>query len=162
VKQIVHFIVAVGALCGLATNAWCTQTFFILQKDARFIQNGPTTTTGDGFTFLGRASPNDGIGPISFERGTFTFPAPSPLNARATGACWRRASVFVWQDRSADLQTNYPDGIYTFHMTDSTNATNTQTQAVDSRIVAAPATVPLRRRHHSTRCRAWTQPKRSR
>jgi hypothetical protein len=135
---------AVGLLSQFA--AWAsatTPTFFILQEDKRFLQTGPSTVTGDGFSFQGRASPNDGVGPIAYDGGTLTPPAASPLGAVPMGPVGVEVRYSSGKVDQTTFQTNFPGGIYTFHMTNSGNPALTQTEAVDSTIVTAPNTVGM-------------------
>jgi hypothetical protein len=45
-------LVLAGAFCALATPAFGVPTFFILQRDTRTVQTGPSTLACDGFTLL--------------------------------------------------------------------------------------------------------------
>jgi hypothetical protein len=128
----------------MATAARGVPTFFILQRDTRFTQTGPSTTAADGFLFQGRATPNDGIGPIDFNGGTISFPATSPIPTSALGPSGAELSYSSGKilDQTT-FQTDYPvSGNYTFHLTDSANAAHTQTETVNDGIGTAVATVP--------------------
>jgi hypothetical protein len=134
--------IALGAVCALAAPALSVPTFYIVQKDARYTQSGASTVTLAGFQFLGRATPNDGVGPIDFDGGTISFPAASSLATSAlgpSGAELRYNSGIVDQ---TTFQTNYPDGIYNFHLTDSANAAHTENASVDSSIAPVPTAIP--------------------
>ena len=144
-KRFDCLVVAIaGVLSALPSGALgTTPTFYILQKDTRFIQTGASTITSDGFDLVGKASPNDGVGPIAFDGGTLSFPAASPLTTAPlspAGVSLQYASGKVAQ---ATFQADYPNGIYTFHVTSSANMSLSQTEAVNSTIITAPATVPM-------------------
>jgi hypothetical protein len=142
-KRLISRATFAGILCGAtAAPALAVPTFFVLQKDTRFIQTGPATTAGDGFTFLGRATPNDGIGPIDFNGGTFSFPASSPLSTATLSPVGAELQYTSGKVDQATLQTDYPGGMYTFHLTDSGNASHTQNETVDSTLTPTPVTVP--------------------
>jgi hypothetical protein len=137
-------VFAVGVLGEFA--AWAsatTPTFFILQEDKRFLQTGASTVIGDGFNFLGRATPNDGVGPIAYDGGTLTLPAAGPLGTVPLGPVGAEVRYASGKIDQTTFQTDYPNGTYTFHMTSSGNASLTQTEAVDSTIVTAPTTVGM-------------------
>jgi hypothetical protein len=135
--------VVVGVALAVARCALAVPTFYILQEDTRFIQNGPSSTVGDGFQFLGRATPNDGVGPIDFDGGSISFPATSPLTPKSLAPFGAELDYRSAKIDQTTFQTDYPNGIYTFHLTDSANAGHTQTEAVDSTIVAPAQTVPI-------------------
>jgi MYXO-CTERM domain-containing protein len=128
----------------MAMPALAVPTFFILQRDTRFTQTGPSTTSADGFLFQGRATPNNGVGPIDFDGGTISFPATSPIPTSPlspSGAELSYSSGKILDQTT--FQTDYPlSGNYTFHMTDSANAAHTQTETVNGGIGTAVATVP--------------------
>lgn len=141
-QSLLPLVIAV-ALCAAGARA-AVPTFFVLQEDTRFIQTGATTSAADGFNFLGKATPNNGVGPIAFDGGTLSFPAASPVPTSSlspVGADLRYSSGKVLSQ--ATFQTDYPNGTYAFHLTDSTNAGHTQDETVDSSIATAPSTVPM-------------------
>lgn len=142
-KKAILYCLTVGVLCAIASRAFAVPTFYILQEDTRFTQTGPTSTTGNGFTFQGRATPNDGIGPIDFDGGTISFPAASPLTPGTLSPSGAELDYNSGKVDQATFQTDYPNGTYTFHLTDSTNASHTQTEAVDSTLTTPPVTVPI-------------------
>jgi hypothetical protein len=119
-------------------------TFFVLQTDTRFIQSGPSTTVSDGFSFTAQAAPNDFASAMDFDGGTVSFPASSPIPTSPlspSGVSLDYASGKV--TNQATFQSDYPaSGIYTFHMTDSANASHTQTQAVDNSTGVPVTTIP--------------------
>jgi hypothetical protein len=137
-------IAAAGVLCGLASPALAVPTFFVLQTDTRFIQTGPSTTVSDGFDFIAQAAPNDFASPMDFDGGTVSFPASSPIATSPLGPIgvsleYQSGKIL----NQATFQTDYPaSGTYTFHMTDSTNAAHTQTQAVDNSVGTPVTTTP--------------------
>lgn len=135
-------ILALGTVCALAGQAFSVPTFYILQEDARYTQIGATATALQGYQFLGRATPNDGIGPIDFNGGTISFATGSPLGPTALSPVGNELDYRSGTVTQATFQSDYPAGIYNFHLTDSANAAHTQDEAVDSRITPAPMTIP--------------------
>lgn len=133
------------ALCAVAPKllaAAIVPTFYILQEDTRFVQTGPSTTTSDGFTFQGRATPNDGSSPIGFDGGTLSFPAPSPLTPQTLTPSAPNLVYSSGKVNQTTFQTNFPSGTYTFNLTDSTNPSHTGTEAIDSSIGVPVTTTP--------------------
>jgi hypothetical protein len=143
-KNVCSGLVAMGIVCALAAPVWAVPTFYIIQKDALFTQSGPSTVSPVGFQFLARATPNDGASPINFNAGTVSFPAASPLATTAltplggAGSELRYSSGVVNQ---TTYQTDYPDGNYNFHLTNSSpSATEDATVTVDSVTATPPPT----------------------
>lgn len=130
-------LAAAGAVCSYSVPALATaNTFYILQKDVRFIQTGASTNTSDGFTFLGRATPDDGVGPIADTSGTLTFPSPSPLTPQTLSPSGAELDYSSGKIDQTTFQTDYPDGIYKFDL-------NTEGGSVDSTIAAQPSAIPM-------------------
>jgi len=140
-KSLLFGFVALGAVCALAAPAWSVPTFYIIQKDALFTQSGPSTVSPVGFQFLARATPNDGIGPINFNAGTVSFPAASPLATTALGPVGAELRYNSGVVNQTTYQTDYPDGNYVFHLTNSSPAaTEDATVTVDSVTATPPPT----------------------
>lgn len=135
-------LLIVGTVCALAAPGLAVPTFYIVQRDARYTQGGPSALALTGFQLQGRATPNDGVGPIDFNGGTITFPASSPLTTTALGPVGAELDYRSPVVDQATFQTDYPNGVYSFHLTDSTNAAHTQNESVDSTIAAPPTAVP--------------------
>jgi len=129
-------------VCALSAQVLAVPTFYIVQKDARYTQSGPSTVGLAGYQFLGRATPNDGIGPIDFNGGTISFPAGSPVPTSALGPVGAELQYRSGVLDLATFQADYPDGSYHFHLTDSANASHTQDESVDSSIAAPPTSIP--------------------
>lgn len=143
-KKLSAFVVVLlFVLAGAETSALSVPTFFVVQDDAKFTQTGPSTVVADGLTFVGSATPNDGIGPIDFDGGTISFPAASPLAPAALSPNSPNLQYSSGTVSPSVFHADYPTGIYTFHLTDSTNPSNTQTESVDSSIATMPSTVPM-------------------
>ena len=103
-------LIVAGTVCALATPAsFAVPTFFVLQRDTRMVQTGPSTLAVDGFTFQARATPNNGTGPIDFDSGSVSFPASSPLAPAALSPNGAEVSYSSGKvvDQTA-FQTDYP------------------------------------------------------
>jgi hypothetical protein len=145
VKQCALLLVVTVVMTGsLASRARATvPTFFVVQKDARFLQTGPSTTVGDGFDFIGKAQPNDGVSPIAYDGGTLSFPAASALSTAPLGPSGVSLQYASGKVAQSTFQADYPNGTFTFHMTNSGNASLTQTEAVDNSTVPVPTSDPM-------------------
>jgi hypothetical protein len=143
-KNLWIWAAAVGAACASAVPALSATapTFYIVQKDAFYTQSGPSTPTLNGFQFKGRATPNDGVSNIAFDGGTITFPAASPLPPSALGPVGVELDYKSALVDQATFQTDYPDAVYKFHLTDSANAAHTEDASVDTSLAAMPSVIP--------------------
>ena len=140
-KNVLSGLVAMATVCALAAPVLAVPTFYIIQKDALFSQTGPTTVTPAGFQFLARATPNDGSSPINYNAGTVSFPAASPLTTTALGPVGQELRYNSGIVNQTTYQTDYPDGNYNFHLTNSSPAaTENATVTVDSVTATPPPT----------------------
>ena len=100
--------------------------FYIIQKDTRYTQtSGAGPTTPDGFDFFATVTT-----PGSFDGGTAMVPVTNQVLPLANqGAQLQFGSGVIASQ--ATFNATFPLGVYSFHLTDSTNPGNTADATVD-------------------------------
>src|SRR5690349_10858540 len=94
--------------------------FFIIQKDTRYTQTGTSApTTVDSYDFFATVTT-----PGAFDGATVTVPVNNSLLTLALGGGQLQFGSGVVTSQSS-FNSTYPTGVYSFHLTDSTNALNT-------------------------------------
>ena len=124
---------------------------FNIQRDTGYIQTAPTTPDFSDFiatvTTLG-----------TFDGGTVTVPVNNNLLTLALGSRKLQFGSGMVTSQSS-YTSSYPTGVYSFHLTDSTNALNPLDDTVDDSLEVFPL-VPALTGHRSMRCKITIRPRR--
>ena len=118
--------------------AFGATAFYIVEKDARFQQDGPTTVNSNGFDFIASVNPS-----ANFDGGNLGLATGSTLTSPV--ALTNFGSLLEYSEVVPDLATfnaHYPTGTYTFNVTDSVTPANNTSQAISDLIESFPGTPP--------------------
>jgi len=116
-------------VCSLPAAA--STAFYIIEKDHRFQQDGPSTINSNGFDIIATVFPN----PTSpFDGATLDIPGQGSVALTNFGGGLLQFSSVGASD--------FPTGTYTFHATDSTNSANNENVSVDDSVESFPSAIP--------------------